>query len=81
VTYHAHAAMATVCWAQATFSYTTEEPEGVSFVENDVIRVLQQEDNGWWKGIVSTRREGWKGGRLWYLCRRLFIVSVLFTCV
>lgn len=48
------AAMADVveCWAQASFSYATEEPEGVSFEENDVLKVLQREDNGWWKGVV-----------------------------
>eukprot|EP00698_Gefionella_okellyi_P023236 TRINITY_DN786_c0_g1_i1.p1 TRINITY_DN786_c0_g1~~TRINITY_DN786_c0_g1_i1.p1 ORF type:complete len:887 (-),score=215.12 TRINITY_DN786_c0_g1_i1:55-2715(-) len=46
-----------VCWVRATFDYAAQEPEELSFKENDVFGVTEKtEPEGWWEGELRGKK-------------------------
>jgi len=42
-------------WVKAIYTYSTAEPNELSFSEGDVIKVTYQDDSGWWEGELNGR--------------------------
>ncbi|KAK9368454.1 ras guanine nucleotide exchange factor domain-containing protein [Lipomyces kononenkoae] len=47
-----------ILFVRALYSYTTDEPNSLSFEKGDVISVSLQLDTGWWDGQLGEKR-GW----------------------
>lgn len=39
-------------WAIVKFSYDTNDPEELPLQPDEVIEIVQQSDDGWWKGTT-----------------------------
>jgi SH3 domain len=64
-------------WAMVKFSYETDDPEELALQPDEVIEILEQNDDGWWKGALSSSltsllsysnkprtKHNWKGGNI-----------------
>jgi len=47
--------VATVCQAKALYDYNATQPDELTFVENEIIGIVQKNDDGWFEGIVGDR--------------------------